>query len=1185
MSELCGAGTAALDCCNFSLFYNHCLSSIYTSVDLWHLGRKMAPQALGIRDLTADVLILVFSLLQGQDIARCTRYKIALAQNGMVDGHSSTLPTSERLQRLREYSSRFCDGNFDHEDLGSHPLYAQQLRDRARDRAIAREHFTSNLYSRDGRSDVSLSIFAPGSTQAGIQSSRCLLPIGTASEPGLIITEWAIDGAQDLLVLAETADIDMPELSRRRQDEFHIRFYSLSGSKTAGPTPHPDAMLPSLRSFASAAGIHDDIQPIANITELHIAGHVSVEVCNWRTGKVISRIDVGIKVVNVVPLEDPYLLIIPDASETYPESLRIYNFSPHDIPGCRVCALQLPGENLKPEEYIRSHLIYTGDRPQTSEGHFLPDLSRSVVTLTLYIEGLQVEHETHYLIVPRTILLAHMQAAESRQTLGTDSGDRVHSIPWEDWGPQGCLRLRSRHSPQWSLLRLVPFGSRFPLVVFDDADSRIASVYVFDINPLAARYQRQILAESRDDPKAEERGPTAVIDNIEEVLPGVVDPQCSSIPYAAYRFKLQYDPTEWPEGHEIRSVVMSTTGFTVEFTWVEEEKTVCRVPAALRWERTVETGVRLRQYHVLIRTRTSMDPANSDRKTSSLEIRDLTADVLVLVLSLLHGQDIARCTRVCRYFAELIRSDLSLQYKIELAQNGMVDGDSSTLPVSGRLQRLREYAYMFCNGNFDHEDLGSHPIYAQQLRGLPRKWVAVGQQLSNLYSWDRRSDMTLSVFTPGSAQAGFQSNRCLLPISRAGRQGLIIREWAIDGAQDLLVMAEIADTVGMPEEVRHRLDEFHIHLYSLNGSKSAGLIPHPAAMLPSLHLFAPAAGINDDIMPLANIVELQVAGRYIIWELTVAHGELRSVFVEVCDWRTGKVTSRIDIGTHLVYVVPLDYPYLLVLPVEPEEDPHFHIYSFSPSAIPNRHGICALRLPEERVEDDEQIDLRAIYTGDRPQTSAGHFHADLSRSMVVLQFFIEGLEGDRETHYLFPRATFLAQIRHAESRQARRADGSRAQSIPWADWGPQGCLRLSMYRQHAIHRARGIPFGSRFPLLIVDESDFRRASVYVFDINPHVARHETRVPAARQRDHSASEETDPGTSTAGNVQDIEAVLRGVVDPDCSSIPYVAYRFGLPYGPAEWQFGHRIGAVVMGMTGFTVKMAGVEFEKTEQTWTV
>ena len=140
----------------------------------------------------------------------------------MVDGHSSTLPTgiSERLHRLREYASRFRDGRFDYEDLAAHPHYVLQMREgMSSSRWNTRspdESSLSNLYGRDGRSDLSLSIFTPGSAQAGVPTSRCVLPIGTAGEPGLIVAQRAIDGAQDLLVVAEVADGVVPEGLRRR---------------------------------------------------------------------------------------------------------------------------------------------------------------------------------------------------------------------------------------------------------------------------------------------------------------------------------------------------------------------------------------------------------------------------------------------------------------------------------------------------------------------------------------------------------------------------------------------------------------------------------------------------------------------------------------------------------------------------------------------------------------------------------------------------------------------------------------------------------------------------------------------------------------------------------------------------------------------------------------------------------
>ncbi|KAM5539530.1 hypothetical protein V8D89_006802 [Ganoderma adspersum] len=593
--------------------------------------------------------------------------------------------------------------------------------------------------------------------------------------------------------------------------------------------------------------------------------------------------------------------------------------------------------------------------------------------------------------------------------------------------------------------------------------------------------------------------------------------------------------------------------------------------------------------------KTSMDTANLVRKTTRLEIRDLTADVLVLVFSLLHGQDIARCTRVCRYFGGLIHSVLYLQYKIELAQNGMVDGDSSILPVSQRLQRLRQYSSNFYGGVFDHEDLAAYPDYVLRIRNLG--WnvaIPAESSFSDLYSRGGRSNFSLSVYTPRSAQAGIQSSRCILPIGAAGGSGLLITKWAIDGAQDLLVMGEIAN-IGMPEQLQRRLDEVHFHFYSLSGSKATRPTPHPAARLPSVNVLAPAE-IHNNIQPMANVVALYIAGQYVIWELVVRRGEIQSVFVDVCNWRTGDVISRIDVGMRLVHVVPLGHPYLLVIPKTFEDYPHLNIYSIPTSDTPN-HIICTLRLPSENLEPDERVVWHEVYGGDRPYTSGGHFRADLSLAMVVLTFYIRGPQRDHETHYLVPRATFLAQIRAAELRQTdtdtdsgkAAAQSGSIESVPWADWGPQGCLRLRLGYAR-LRRAALIPFCSRMPLVVFDDGpESGSASVFVFDISPLAARRARQGLAARRRNDAVSPELVPGSGTdpesAGIVENIEEVLPGVVDPDCSRIPFVAYRFKLPDDPGEWQFGHTICSVVMSMTGFMVKFAAAEYERTVQTWTV
>ena len=282
----------------------------------------------------------------------------------------------------------------------------------------------------------------------------------------------------------------------------------------------------------------------------------------------------------------------------------------------------------------------------------------------------------------------------------------------------------------------------------------------------------------------------------------------------------------------------------------------------------------------------------------------------------------------------------------------------------------------------------------------------------------------------------------------------------------------------------------------------------------------------------------------------------------------------------MVHVVPLDHPYLLVIPKTFEGYPHLNIYSFLSSDNPS-HIVCTLRLPSENLEPEERITWHEVYSGDRPYTSQGHFAADMSLSMVALTFYIRGPQGDHETHYLIPRATFLAQI-HAAAReslgQSQTDSGNspvKAQSepvsVPWADWGPQGCLRLRL--SYALsRRAILIPFGSRMPLVVFDGPESRSASVFVFDIGPLAARRRRQVLAAPQDDcESMPELTEPG-STMGIIENVEEVLPGVVDPECSRIPFVAYRFKIPDDPGEWQFGHTVRSVVMSMTGFTVKVS-------------
>ena len=159
---------------------------------------------------------------------------------------------------------------------------------------------------------------------------------------------------------------------------------------------------------------------------------------------------------------------------------------------------------------------------------------------------------------------------------------------------------------------MTSFGSRMPMVVFDGPEES-ATVYVFDVNPLVARSvlaaRRRVTANGDNNGPGNKEGQleedgeetsdsqsalaavpravtvTGVVDreDIEKVLPGVVDPECGAIPYVLYHFPLPYSfHEEWEVPTEIWKVMMSMAGFTVEVSiHMDTVRRTCRNCPAL----------------------------------------------------------------------------------------------------------------------------------------------------------------------------------------------------------------------------------------------------------------------------------------------------------------------------------------------------------------------------------------------------------------------------------------------------------------------------------------------------------------------------------------------------------------------------------------------------------------------------
>nr|VWP01628.1 N/A [Ganoderma boninense] len=552
----------------------------------------------------------------------------------------------------------------------------------------------------------------------------------------------------------------------------------------------------------------------------------------------------------------------------------------------------------------------------------------------------------------------------------------------------------------------------------------------------------------------------------------------------------------------------------------------------------------------------------------SAAIHDLPAEVLFLIFwSYLYGQDIARCMRVCRYFANLINSDVYLQYRIELAKNGMIDGPSGTLPVSERLERLRQYSSNFRNGIFNHEDITAHPDYLQQFlkiqsRGRSRTETAGGvTSVLHISDSDSRKYF-LAVFVDPSEQAGI-----------------------IDRAQDLFVTFEQCFDTGT------NTWPFQLRLFSWSGLQVCQT-DHPAAAAPRVQIW-PLSAYPGNLPAQIQIHSTVIGGCYVVWNVFAMKDHVPSHSIHACNWRTGQMVSRIDLGaTHHNFVL-LDDTYILALPAESDPDsdsePPLLVFSLAPpSQSPaTTRPLCCLQLPAVSLNPGERVVDREMRTSRHPPTPNGHFHDDPSVSMVVLTYDL-AMDGSawparsRTSYLLIPCAALLAHLRLV-SVVGASPDPDPPAPVPWEAWGPLMSLRLwAAVHPHADHFPGSIalvPYGSRMPVVVFEGPDCTRASVCVFETNPLVVRHARAI--ARSNSDLNSEAGSGGIlesrtrATVGSaiVEDVEAALPGVVDPECSAIPFVVYRFGIPLDMEEEQHASRmIQAVRMSMTGFTVTVS-------------
>ena len=247
--------------------------------------------------------------------------------------------------------------------------------------------------------------------------------------------------------------------------------------------------------------------------------------------------------------------------------------------------------------------------------------------------------------------------------------------------------------------------------------------------------------------------------------------------------------------------------------------------------------------------------------------------------------------QVCNVLERLIRDSMALQYKIELAINGMVDGPPGGLTLSQKLEKLREHHTKLRMGAFS--DSGTEyasPAGTLQISATgnfsQEVYPAFGSSIATVNV--RRTEKVIDIHDtheyPDSSQSMRHWNLSFDALSIKHE----LRSVSADAGQDLVVIAQCLPGSWYVyhhfDSLRYR-DEFveHSALSVSFRTLSRPALAHPDAILPVIQttLEIQSQFISERI----KLSSIQIHGEYIGWVLRVEHSNHYDL--EIWNWKSG----------------------------------------------------------------------------------------------------------------------------------------------------------------------------------------------------------------------------------------------------------------------------------------------------------
>ncbi|EPQ60476.1 hypothetical protein GLOTRDRAFT_135147 [Gloeophyllum trabeum ATCC 11539] len=403
----------------------------------------------------------------------------------------------------------------------------------------------------------------------------------------------------------------------------------------------------------------------------------------------------------------------------------------------------------------------------------------------------------------------------------------------------------------------------------------------------------------------------------------------------------------------------------------------------------------------------AVTPVQTSTQPDSL-LCSLPPELILAILDQLDPVALLRIKSVCRLFKTLVEDTANLQYHIELAANGLVDGPRSGLSATEKLDMLRK-----------RQTAWDKLLWVDQKR-VPM----TNGHLYELYG---------GVLAQSSGQRSLVFRRLPSHFRRIEERvwtiedvGVSMRDFGMDPGQDLLVIIEEA-------EEPHKMCRIHLRKLSTGG-------PHPSTSDPHILLHRPVTRfpssyniqVCGDFVGVCFMGELEVGPELSIW-----------------NWKTRTLQMTLD-GPIFCFAFLSRCHVIVSLDTMPTQS--LSVYNF----VDREHGAVTVedethtfkfmfppyRSPLAPVDIIVRCDPCPDWTA--PSDVPFYVAPDNRTYVVTLVYDVQF--GTVGVYSLFiPASTFLSRLPPPQGSYAASVS-ERQRDFAWTDWGPTGCRMLSSLR-------------------------------------------------------------------------------------------------------------------------------------------